>query len=124
MQVRRGGFRLYAQSTILKITTYICTSGNYKVIEKRMEESIKKSKLNKGCWLTIAKIAGVIVAIYVIEYILNWVLNDNNKDELSSALLPFHNNYFSFNSYYLTDVNVFSQTSNAPSASLRFVIYY
>lgn len=89
-----------------------------------MNDTSKETKSNKGCWFVILKIAGTILAVYAIEYLLHWTIKAGSNDALAVALSPFHNNYISLSNYYLTSADVSSQTADIPSASLRFVIYY
>jgi hypothetical protein len=69
--------------------------------------------------ISLLKAVVVVIAIYLLELFGNWVYNFFNTEELSLTLTPFHNNYFSFDKYYLTSA---SSLSGDVSATFRFVI--
>lgn len=70
-------------------------------------------------WLLI-KAACTLVVVLLTELLLGAL---TNNEPLGKTLRPFHNHYFSFSSYYLTNQGMGSGFSDGPWATTRFVIY-
>ena len=83
-----------------------------------------KSGLKIKFTLILIKIIAFVVILFVIEQFFHWCINKNiHQDPLGIALLPFHNNYLVFSKYFITDQGLsFSDLTNAPSATFRFVL--
>ena len=82
---------------------------------------VQKSNFKSGCGLLLLKAIGTIAIVGLIECILGLI---SNKTPLGVALTPFHNHYFSFNTFYLTDTGMGSEFSESTFATTRFVIYF
>jgi hypothetical protein len=83
--------------------------------------TVKKSKYKTGWRWLLIKAAIAIALVLLLEKILGALINSS---PLGTALSPFHNHYFSFSSYYLTDQGMGSDFTVDPSATTRFVIYF
>jgi hypothetical protein len=78
-------------------------------------------KYKSGWRLLLIKAIITIVILALVEFILGTI---SAKDPMSTALKPFHNNYFSCAPYYLTNPGMGSEFSESPSATTRFVIFF
>jgi hypothetical protein len=81
----------------------------------------KSSKYKTGARLLLIKVISTIASLVLVELILGAL---TSKDQLGTALSPFHNHYFSFSAWYLTNPGMGSEFSESPSATTRFVIYF
>ena len=85
---------------------------------KQESNQMQKSNFKKGCSLLLMKAAGAIAIVALIEIILSAI---TNKDQ---SLTPFHNHYYFFSTFYLTDPGIGSEFSESPFATTRFIIYF
>jgi hypothetical protein len=90
-----------------------------KPITTRM--AVKKSKYKTGWRLLLIKAICAVAIVFILEKILDLF---TNADPLGAALLPFHNHYFSFSRYYLTNLGMGSDFTDDPSATNRFVMFF
>lgn len=66
-----------------------------------MEENQEKKK--SGCLRTLFGIAMfTVIPILVLSLLLNFIKNQSAIDELAKALIPFQNDYFGFQDYFVT----------------------
>jgi hypothetical protein len=81
----------------------------------------KPGKYKTGWRLLLTKVISAVAILALVELILGAL---TSKDQLGTALSPFHNHYFSFSAWYLTNPGMGSEFSESPSATTRFVIYF
>ncbi|CAN5310474.1 hypothetical protein BH09BAC3_BH09BAC3_10910 [soil metagenome] len=81
------------------------------------------SKSNKGCYLFIGKIVAFMVAVYVLQWILQLIFKAPDSDKIAAALEPFQNHYLSFSKYYLTTEGSVGEFTDDMTGAGRFLSY-
>ena len=85
-----------------------------------VKEQSKKD--NSGCIYLLLKLAAVVSALFLLEYVVSYIFQSIYKpDELSRTFIPFQNHYLANTNMFITDEPMSSEFSEDVTATGRFL---